>query len=78
MDITDVLKVVLDAMVTAEKISELDGESKRNAVIDYLKLNFAQYDRYTALIPVIIELIIIVSRTKVAINVKKSCKLFCS
>ena len=78
MDIRDVLKVVLDAMVTAEKITELDGESKKNAVMDYLKLNFAQYDRYTALIPIIIELVIIISRTKMAINVKKSCKLFCS
>lgn len=78
MDITDVLKVVLDAMVTAEKITELDGESKKNAVMDYLKLNFAQYDRYTALIPVIIELIIIVSRTKVAINIKNKFKLCCN
>ena len=78
MDIRDVLKVVLDAMVTAEKITELDGESKKNAVMDYLKLNFAQYDRYTALIPIIIELVIIVSRTKMAINVKNKFKLCCA
>ena len=77
MDITDVLKAVLDAMVTAEKITELDGVSKKNAVMDYLKLNFAQYDRYTALIPIIIELVIIVSRTKLAINVKNKLKLCC-
>ena len=78
MDITDVLKAVLDAMVTAEKITELDGVSKKNAVMDYLKLNFAQYDRYTALIPIIIELVIIVSRTKVAINIKNKFKLCCT
>ena len=78
MDITNVLKAVLDAMVVAEKISELDGESKKNAVVNYLKLNFNQYDRYKDLIPVVIELIIIVSRTKVAINIKNKFKLCCA
>ena len=78
MDITTVLKAVLDAMVIAEKISELDGESKKNAVVNYLKLNFNHYDRYKDLIPVIIELIIIVSRTKVAINIKNKFKLCCT
>ena len=78
MDITTVLKAVLDAMVIAEKISELDGESKKNAVVNYLKMNFTLYDRYKDLIPVIIELIIIVSRTKMAINVKNKFKLCCT
>lgn len=77
MDITDVLKFVIDAMITAEKISELDGESKKNAVITYTRMNLSHYDKYKDLIPIIIELVILVSRTKLLINVNNKFKLCC-
>ena len=67
----DVLNFIIDAMVRAENIPDLDGESKQNAVITYLKKNLAPYNKHKDIIPIIIELVIIISKTKLLINVKK-------
>ena len=64
MDILDILKLVIEAMETAEKISKLDGEAKRNYVLTYLKKNLTKYDKYEEIILMMIEVVILLSKTK--------------
>lgn len=72
MDIINVLKLILKAMVTIERMVTLDGESKKNSVITYMRENLPEYEKYKEIIPIAIELVIILSRQKrVAINLKK-------
>jgi hypothetical protein len=75
MDIIQVLNLIIKAMVTIEKMVTLDGESKKNSVITYMKENLPEYDKYAHIIPIAIDLIVLLSRQKrVAINLKKySC-----
>ena len=75
MDIINVLKLILKAMVTIERMVTLDGESKKNSVIAYMRENLPEYEKYKEIIPIAIELVIILSRQKrIAINLKKySC-----
>jgi len=75
MDIIQVLNLIIKAMVAIEKMVTLDGESKKNSVITYMKENLPEYDKYANIIPVAIELVILLSRQpKIAINLKKySC-----
>ena len=77
MDILDILKLVIQAMEMVEKISKLDGEAKRDTVLTYLKKNLTQYDKYEEIILSMIEVVIILSKTKLAINAKKKLKLCC-
>jgi hypothetical protein len=77
MDILDILKIVIQAMETAEKLKDLDGESKRNSVLTYLKQNLTQYDKYEDVIIVMIDVVIVLSKTKLLINVKNKCNLLC-
>jgi hypothetical protein len=77
MDILDILKLVIEAMETAEKISKLDGEAKRNYVLTYLKKNLTKYDKYEEIILMMIEVVILLSKTKLAINAKNKLKLCC-
>jgi len=72
MDIIQVLNLIIKAMVTIEKMVTLDGESKKNSVITYMKENLPEYDKYAHIIPIAIELVVLLSRQKrVAINLKK-------
>ena len=75
MDIINVLKLIIKAMVTIERMVTLDGESKKNSVIAYMRENLPEYEKYKEIIPIAIELVIILSRQKrIAINLKKySC-----
>lgn len=73
----NVLKFIIEAMVITEKISNLTGEAKKNTVIDYLKIHLAQYDKYKDIIPMMIEVVIIISRTKLLINVKNKVSMWC-
>ena len=75
IDIINVLKLILKAMVTIERMVTLDGESKKNSVIAYMRENLPEYEKYKEIIPIAIELVIILSRQKrIAINLKKySC-----
>lgn len=67
-----VLNLIIKAMVTIEKMITLDGEGKKNAVILYMKENLSEYDKYQNIIPIVIELVVLLSRQKrVAINLKK-------
>jgi hypothetical protein len=64
-------------MEQSEKILELDGEGKKNAVLLYLKLNLVNYDKYEDIVIAIIEVVIVLSKTKVLINLKKKVNLLC-
>ena len=72
MDIINVLKLIIKAMVTIERMVTLDGESKKNSVIAYMRENLPEYEKYKEIIPIAIELVIILSRQKrIAVNLKK-------
>jgi hypothetical protein len=77
MDILEILRLVIKAMEQSEKILELDGEGKRNAVLLYLKLNLVNYDKYEDIIVAMIEVVVVLSKTKVLINLKKKINLCC-
>jgi hypothetical protein len=77
MDIIAILRLVIRAMEQSEKILELDGEGKKNAVLLYLKLNLVNYDKYEDIVIAIIEVVIVLSKTKVLINLKKKVNLLC-
>ena len=72
MDIINVLNLIIKTMITVERMITLDGESKKNSVITYMRENLPEYDKYAHIIPVAIELVIILSRQKrIAVNLKK-------
>ena len=75
MDIINVLNLIIKTMITVERMITLDGESKKNSVIAYMRENLPEYEKYKEIIPIAIELVIILSRQKrIAINLKKySC-----
>ena len=75
MDIINVLNLIIKTMVIIERMVTLDGESKKNSVIAYMRENLPEYEKYKEIIPIAIELVIILSRQKrIAINLKKySC-----
>ena len=77
MDIIAILKLVIQTMETTEKLNSLNGEEKRDAVLTYLKKNLTQYDKYEDTVVLMIEVVIILSRTKLLINAKKKCNLLC-
>jgi hypothetical protein len=77
MDIIAILKLVIQAMEQAEKITKLDGSGKKDAVLSYLKLNLVNYDKYEDIILAMIEVVVVLSKTKVLINLKKKISLCC-
>jgi len=77
MDIIAILKLVIQAMEQAEKLTKLDGSGKRDAVLSYLKLNLVNYDKYEDIIISMIEVVVVLSKTKVLINLKKKVSLCC-
>ena len=70
-NILNILNVVLQSMVSIEQISKLSGDDKKNHVINILKKQLPNYEEYKDIIPVIIELVIVLSRQKIPINIKK-------
>ena len=74
-DIINILQIVLKAMTTMEKIVTLTGEDKKMYVINLLEKQLTNYEEYKNIIPVIIELVIFLSRQKIPINLKN--KLVC-
>ena len=74
-DIINIIQLVLKAMVTMEKIVKLTGDDKKLYVISLLEKQLTNYSEYKDIIPIIIELVIVLSRQKIAINIKK--KLGC-
>jgi hypothetical protein len=55
-------------MEQAEKLTKLNGDSKRDTVLSYLKLNLTHFDKYEDIIIAMIEVVIVLSKTKVLIN----------
>ena len=77
MDIIAILKLVIRAMEQAEKLTKLDGDGKRDTVLTYLKLNLVNYDKYEDIVIAMIEVVVVLSKTKVLINLKKKINLCC-
>ena len=70
-DIINIIHLVLKAMATMEKIVTLTGEDKKLYVISLLEKQLPNYAEYKDIIPVIIELVIVLSWQLIPINIKK-------
>jgi hypothetical protein len=70
-DIVNILQLVLKAMVSIEQVVKLQGDEKKLYVISILQQQLPNYEEYKDIIPVIIELVIVLSRQKIPINLKK-------
>ena len=70
-DILNILNVVLKSMISIETVSKLSGDEKKTYVINLLERQLSNYEEYKDIIPIIIELVIILSRQKIPINIKK-------
>ncbi len=70
-DIINILQLVLKSMTTMEQIIKLTGDEKKLYVINLLEKQLTNYEEYKNIIPMIIELVIILSRQKIPINIKK-------
>ena len=77
-DVVGILPIVLKYMVEVEKIIKLDGVEKKDYVINLLKLKIPDYEKHEEIIEIIIELVIILSRQKIPINLKKLETLCCT
>lgn len=75
-DIINIIHLVLKAMVTMEKIIRLSGDDKKLYVISLLEKQLPNYEEYKDIIPIIIELVIVLSRQKIPINIKKKLGCF--
>ena len=67
----DILNLVLKAMVSMEQVSKLTGDDKKMYVLNLLERQLPNYDEYKDIIPIIIELVIVLSKQKIPINIKK-------
>ena len=70
-DIVNILQLVLKNMVSMEQVKKLTGDDKKRYVISILEKQLPNYDEYKDIIPMIIELVILLSRQKIPINIKK-------
>jgi hypothetical protein len=75
-DIINIINLVLKAMVTMEQVIKLTGDDKKLYVISLLEKQLPNYAEYKDIIPIIIELVIVLSRQKIAINIKKKLGCF--
>ena len=70
-DIVNILGLVLKSMVSIENVLKLTGDEKKTHVISLLEKQLPNYNDYKDIIPIIIEIIIVLSRQKIPINIKK-------
>ena len=70
-DIVNIIHLVLKAMVSMEQVIKLTGDDKKMYVIGILERQLPNYAEYKDIIPIIIELVIVLSRQKIPINIKK-------
>ena len=70
-DIVNIIHLVLKAMVSMEQVIKLTGDDKKMYVIGILERQLPNYTEYKDIIPIIIELVIVLSRQKIPINIKK-------
>lgn len=75
-DIINIISLVLKAMVSMEQIVKLTGDDKKLYVIALLEKQLPNYNEYKDIIPIIIELVIVLSRQKIPINIKKKLSCF--
>ena len=66
-DIINILNLVLKSMVSMEQVSKLTGDDKKMYVISLLERQLPNYAEYKD----IIELVVVLSRQKIPINIKK-------
>ena len=69
-DIVTILNVVIKHMTSVESILKLSGDEKKELVINMLEKNMPNYQDYKEIIPVIIELVVVLSRMDIPINIK--------
>ncbi len=77
-DIVTILHLVLKTMGSVEGIVKLSGDEKKDLVINLLEKNMPNYQDYIEIIPVIIELVVVLSRMDIPINVKKTIQSCCN
>ena len=76
-DVINILTLTLKAMVQVENLIKLSGDDKKAFVINLLRSQLPNYAEYELIIPMIIELVIILSRQKIPINLKKLESMCC-
>ena len=69
-DIVTILNVVIKHMTSVEAIIKLTGDEKKELVINMLEKSMPNYQDYKEIIPVIIELVVVLSRMDIPINIK--------
>ena len=69
-DIVTILHVVIKHMTSVESILKLSGDEKKELVINMLEKNMPNYQDYKEIIPIIIELVVVLSRMDIPINIK--------
>ena len=74
-DIINILNLILKEMVSVEQFYKMTGDDKKKFVIVLLEKELPNYSEYKDIIPMIIELVVMLSKTKIAINRKKLCCL---
>ncbi len=74
-EIVTILHLVIKHMTSVESILKLSGDEKKDLVISILEKNMPNYAEYKELIPFIIELVVVLSRMDIPINIKamQSC-----
>ena len=77
-DIVTILHVVIKHMTSVEAIIKLTGDEKKELVINMLEKNMPNYQDYKEIIPVIIELVVVLSRMDIPINLKKLESMCCN
>ena len=60
-------------MTTVEQILKLTGDEKRDLVISILRKELPNYVEHEQIIPIIIEIVIVLSRTKIPLNIQTNC-----
>ena len=77
-DIVTILHVVIKHMTSVEAIIKLTGDEKKELVINMLEKSMPNYQDYKEIIPVIIELVVVLSRMDIPINLKKLESMCCN
>ena len=75
-EILNILSIVLKHMTTVEQILKLTGDEKRDLVISILRKELPNYVEHEQIIPIIIEIVIVLSRIKIPLNLPKNCLRF--
>ena len=72
-DIINILNLILREMTKVEQFLNFSGDDKKKLVITLLEKELPNYSEYKDIIPMVIELVIMLSKTKIAINLKPKC-----